>query len=44
MVRKDDGGEGAELDVNGDVCGIGFILMTVGVLWLIRLADIVSSC
>ena len=34
MVRNDDGGAGAgtsELDVNGDVCGSGFILMMVGV-------------
>ena len=31
MVRKDDGGEGAKLDVTGDVCDSGFILMTVGV-------------
>ena len=31
MVRKDDGGEGAKLDVTGDVCDSGFISMTVSV-------------
>ena len=31
MVRKDDGVEGAKLDVTGGVCDSGFISMTVGV-------------
>ena len=31
MVRNDDGGEGAKLDVDEDGCDSRIILMTVGV-------------